>query len=117
MEKEREYYDPCMFGTEQYWTHPIYKDSMKYTDSVKMFMREHSAYWTLDVMASYYPKLKGEDFVSFIFDVDTANNTCHFYATDGNKKVLIEQDIEYTDLDVSVKFFFTNNVLMFPSDY
>ena len=66
-------------------------------------------------MFSYYPKVKKEGFVTFHFDVN--NGKCKFYATNGNDKVLVRQSIPYTDLDVSVKLFYCNNVLMFPSDY
>ena len=63
----------------------------------------------------YWPKLKKEEFVTFIFDV--TDGACEFRAENGNGKVLVKQEIPFTDLDVNVKFFFTNNVLMFPSDY
>lgn len=115
MKEKRSYYDPNMYGTEQYWLHPIYKQAMKYTDSVRYFMKTKSAFWTLDVCASYLPKLKKKEFVTFIFDV--TDSACEFRAENGNGKVLVKQEIPYTDLDVNVKFFFTNNVLMFPSDY
>ena len=111
----KDYYDVMMCGTEQYWMHPIYRDAMQYTDSVKYFMKTKSAYWTLDVCASYYPKIKKEDFIVFFFDVK--DGACSFRAEDGNGKVLVRQAIDYTDLDVSVKLYFINNVLMFPSDY
>ena len=87
MKEKRHYYDPRMYGTEQYWLHPIYKQSMKYTDSVRYFMKTKSAFWTLDVCASYYSKLKKHEFVTFIFDV--TDSECEFRAEDGNGKVLV----------------------------
>lgn len=115
-ETKKEYFDPRFYGTEQYWIHPMYKEKFRYTDSFKHFMNEYEAHWTLDVIASYVSKYKGYEFVSFFFDTDAVNHTCIFRATDGNKKEIVRQEIEFTTLTVSIKLFYTNNVLMFPSD-
>jgi hypothetical protein len=114
---EKNYYDPMLCGTESYHIlSPLDRNKvMKATDSVVLFCKEKSAFWCFDVMFSYYPNIKKEEFVTFHFDVE--NDKCKFYATNGNDKILVKQNIPYTDLDVSVKFFYTNNVLMFPSDY
>lgn len=116
--EEIKFYDPGFGGTDNYYVHPIYRDKIKYTDSVKYFMEKFSAYWTLDVMASYVPTLekKGHDFVTFIFEVKP-DKSCQFRAEDGNGGVILTQEIEYTSLTESVKLFWTNNVLLFPSDY
>jgi len=110
-----EYYDPCFYGTEQYWKMPYFGE-FGYTDSVKHFCTEYEAYWTLDVIASYYKELKKYAFLVITFDV--ADSKCVFNAReDTGRKAVCMQKIEYTDLKISVKLYLTNSVLMFPSDY
>lgn len=108
-----DYYDPCYNGTDQLWRHPL---GLNYTDSVRDFCREKSAYWTLDVVASYLPQLHGYEFLVICFDVD--GNRCSFYAReDSDLPNVIRQDIPFTDLCVSIKLYLVDAVLMFPSDY
>ena len=111
----KDYYDPCFYGTETYWKMPYFGE-FAYTDSVKSFCTKYEAYWTLDVIASYYKEFKKYSFLVITFDV--ANSSCIFNAReDTGKKPVRTQNIEYTDLTVSIKLYLTNNVLMFPSDY
>jgi len=107
------YFDPCYFGTDTYWKHPY---GLLYTDSVKDFCSEKAAYWTLDVVASYRHVFSGYEFLVLWFDVD--ENRCSFYAReDTNKPDVIRQEIEYTDMPVSIKLYLCDGILMFPSDY
>jgi hypothetical protein len=112
MSDERAYYDPHFNGTDNYWKHPF---GLIYTDSVKDFAEEKHAYWTIDVVASYLPNLKGYDFLVLYFDVD--DSRCSFYAReDTDEPDVVRQEIEYTDLSVSIKLYLIDGVLMFPSD-
>lgn len=108
-----EYFDAGFNGTDNYWKHPLYK--LTYTDSVRYFCQEHSAYWTLDVIGSYMNKIKHYDFLIIHFDV--REGQCDFYVQEdiGTNKI-ITQHIPYTDLRVSIKLYYENNVLTFPSD-
>jgi hypothetical protein len=36
---------------------------------------------------------------------------------DTDMPIILKKNIDYTDLKVNVKFYLTNDVLMFPSDY
>lgn len=110
---EKIYYDPYMNGTEVYWTSMF---GFNYTDSVKYFAQIYNAYWTIDLIGSYLPKLKALDFLVIYFDVE--NNQCNFYVKeDADTPDIVSQFIYYTDLTVSIKLYLTNSVLMFPSDY
>ena len=122
-EKKRNYFDPMFCGTETMYKTDNFlfrgiADKIQYTESVRYFMREKKAYWIFDVMASYVPKLlKGKhEFVTFLFNVNE-DNSCEFRAENGNGKLILSQEIPYTDMKESIKLFWTNNVLMFPSDY
>lgn len=117
MPKERDYYDPKFYGTENW-----YKGmGFLYTDSVKSHSMEFAAYWILDVVGSYMDKIRAskEDFLIFTFDVD--DSKCRFECKNDNRKIILSQDIEYTDLKHSVKFWMeydgVHYVLMFPSDH
>ena len=124
-ENSREYYDPMFCGTENYNLYsPFGPASMalKLTDSVIHFAEEKQAYWAIDVVYSYLPKIveimkkHDTDIVFLHFDVD--GGKCEFYGQlDSGKPKFIEQHIEFTDLDVSVMLYLQNGVLMFPSDY
>lgn len=109
-----EYFDPMMCGTDNYWKHPLW--GFNYTDSVRNFANDFSAYWTLDVVGSYYPMLKKYPFLVITFDV--VNEQCTFTAKeDTNQPDLAYQFIPYTDLLVSIKLYLIDGLLLFPSDY
>jgi hypothetical protein len=111
--KERDYFDPKFYGTENYWKHWM---GFLYTDSLKYFCETYKAFWTLDVVGSYMPDLKDYDFLVICFDVD--NGQCNFTVReDSNTPIIIQQFIESTDLTVSVRLFMENKVLLFPSDH
>lgn len=111
--KKDAYFDPQFFGTENWWKHPL---GFLYTDSIQDFCEKHKAYWILDVVGSYMYGFKDYSFLVICFDVQ--DSQCKFYAKeDSGQPNIVEQAIEYTDLDVSIKLFFENGVLMFPSDH
>jgi hypothetical protein len=112
MSKAIEYYDPNYCGTETWWKHPY---GLIYTDSVRDFATKYEAYWTLDVVASYLPEVRQFDFLIVYFDVEGEH--CSFHCNeDANFPDIIRQEIEYTDLKVSIKLYLIDGVLMFPSD-
>jgi hypothetical protein len=108
-----EYFDPHFFGTETWWKHPY---GFLYTDSLMDFCEKHKAYWTLDVVGSYMSIFNDFSFLVLYFDVEESH--CRFYAReDTGLPNVVEQFIEYTDLDVSIKLYLEEKVLMFPSDH
>jgi len=109
-----DYFDPDFSGTDNYWKYPL--GNFVYTDSVQHFCLEHGAFWILDVVGSWANKFKGYSFLVIYFDVE--NSKCHFYVReDSDTPDIIKQFISFTDLDVSIKLYFINGVLLFPSDY
>jgi hypothetical protein len=109
----KSYYDPNYFGTDTWWKHPY---GFLYTDSIKDFCEQHMAYWILDIVGSYIDTFEKYVFLVIYYDVE--NMACNFYVNaDSDEPNIIEQYIEYTDLDVSVKLYFEGKVLMFPSDH
>ena len=57
-----------------------------------------------------------EDFMSITLDV--VDNSAKITADDGNGNVLYTRGVDFTDAEEGAwKFFFTNNVLLLPSEY
>ena len=114
-----------MCGTENYHLYaPFGKNglSLLLTDSVKDFAQEKKAFWTINVVYSYLAEIQKKmtevdtNIIFIHFDVD--GSRCVFYAQlDSDMPRLFEQQISYTDLDVSVELYLQDDVLMFPSDY
>lgn len=89
-----------------------------YTDRVRDFVEQQKAFWAIDLIASYQmeAKLKKEEFQNW----KIISNEGKFVAicNDGNGKVLVRQNGEFTTLkEGEYDFFLINNVLMFPSEY
>lgn len=105
-------------GTEQWFRHPL-SSNFLYTDGVKFFA-EHcggGAYWFLDILATELADLQEtEKFMSITLDV--VDSSAKITADDGNGNVLWTRNIDFTDAEEGTwKFFFTNNVLLLPSEY
>ena len=105
-------------GTEQWFRHPL-SSNFLYTDGVKFFA-EHcggGAYWFLDILATELSDLQEtEKFMSITLDV--VDSSAKITADDGNGNVLWTRNIDFTDAEEGTwKFFFTNNVLLLPSEY
>jgi hypothetical protein len=101
-----------MHGTDHYHRYPI--GNLLLTDSIIMFCEDHKAWWVMDVIGSYAPY--EQPFLVMTMDVEDEKAT-FTVREDSDRPIIIEQHIDYTDLDVSIRLFFTDGVLMFPSDY
>ena len=105
-------------GTEQWFNHPL-SSNFLYTDGVKFFA-EHcggGAYWFLDILATELADLQEtEDFMSITLIV--VDSSAKILVDDGNGNILHTREVDYTDAEEGAwKFFFTNNVLLLPSEY
>jgi len=112
--KDLEFYDPRFYGTENYYRCMF--GSMVYTDSIAHLCEEKKCYWLLDMVNSYYPQFRKHDFLVITLVVEDESAVFEI-RTDSGTTPIIRQEIPYTDLEVNIKFFYSNNVLMFPSDY
>lgn len=73
-----------------------YNFGMVYTDGVKALCEKFECYWFLDIIVSYQPQLKDEEFQVWSLgknEDDSAIVIC----TNGNDRILKTQKIEYTD--------------------
>ena len=103
-------------GTDRWYRHGLNKACL-YTDGVRFFVEEAGAYWLLDILATEFFELQRKvGFLSVTLKV--AGNQASLLVEDGDYKELACKFIEYTDCpEGEWKFFFTNEVLLLPSEY
>ncbi len=90
------------------------------TDGAKYIADEGGAYWLLDAIAIaqlYEKTVAAEEFQVWVLNVNpdrTASLTCD----DGNGNIVYTQQIEFTDFPLDeIKLYFTDNVILLPSEY
>ena len=103
-------------GTENWYRHGIVRGIL-YTDGVKYFADTAGAWWFVDdCIIEYAPLMKQHGFLTITLDV--ADSQAKITVDDGNDNVLATKAIPYTDCPAgSYKFYFTNDVLLLPSEY
>ena len=104
-------------GTEQWYKHWL---GPLYTDGVKYVADQAGAYWLIDeiVLAQHSKKVRNEAFQHWVLKVDLEHKRGTLTADDGNDNVIFSKVIEYTDFCLSqIRFYFTDNVILLPSEY
>ena len=106
-------------GTETWYRHSFVRKVL-YTEGVLHVAEAGGAYWLLDELALaqvHTPAVAGEPFQVWTLKVNkdhTAMLTCE----DGNKKVVFTKRIEFTDFPLDeISLWFTDNVILLPSEY
>ena len=90
-----------------------------YTEGVQYLAETASAYWLIDLIASWCPQpsIRQEDFVVWKLAVKP-DRTATAIADDGNGRELARQDIPWTDFPLDeVSLYLTDNTLLLPSEY
>lgn len=107
-------------GCEQPYKHPLFK-SLIYTDGVQYLAKEAQSYWLLDIIGSILNKIKEKEFATIklkVYRLGNGETKALFTADDGNDNIFYRQTIEYTDFPLDeIKFFYTNDILILPSEY
>lgn len=104
-------------GTEQYYKTNL-PDAL-YTDGVKAMAELCEAYWLVTDATIYgrYLSKKGHDFIVINLKKIEGDKATLTYE-DGNKNVLRIDEIPFTDFPLETfKLYYTNNVLLLPSEY
>ena len=105
-------------GTEEWYFHPLFR-KYRYTEGVKFLAGEAGAYWLLEKILSnqILPEIKGEGFQLWKLAVDD-NKKAVLTCDDGNYNIVYTETIDYTDFPLeSITFYFTDSVLLLPSEY
>ncbi|MBR6412229.1 MAG: hypothetical protein IKS41_03595 [Alphaproteobacteria bacterium] len=104
------------YGTENYYTNNYLK--YNYTDGIKTFCEQASAYWLLSLIQGVYTKYPQmrKDLIAITLMVND-DNTAIITFTD-EKGQFYKQRIPYTDCPVGEwKFYFENNVFFWNGEY
>jgi hypothetical protein len=105
-------------GTESWYRHP-FKRSILFTDGAKYVADRAGAYWLLDEIAFAQAKkrIAAEAFQLWKLKV-RADQTARLICENGNGEVIFRKRIDYTDFPLKeISFYFTNNVILLPSEY
>ena len=105
-------------GTEQWYRHGIAR-KMLYTDGAKHVAESGGAYWLLDEIAFAQPirPVAAEAFQVWKLKVNP-DHSAILACEDGNSKIVFTKKIEFTDFPLEeIAFYFTDKVLMRPSEY
>jgi hypothetical protein len=90
---------------------------MLYTDGIQALCTEFECYWLLDLICSWQPGLKSEDFQVWSIGVNE-DESAIVICTDGNDKVLKTQRIPYTDFKAKeATIWVEGNVVLLPSEH
>lgn len=97
--------------------HLSYLKRLKSTDGVKYLADKAQAYWLIDIIESYQPRLRNEEFQTWHIKLDAKGSRATVWAEDGNGNVLVTQKIPYTDFPLShYKLFVENGIIMLPQE-
>jgi hypothetical protein len=106
-------------GTEQWYRHAINRKVL-FTDGAKYVADQAYAYWLLDEIAIIQPYnalIAVEEFQVWTLAVK-ADQTATLTCDDGNDRVIFSKEIPYTDFPAEgIKFYFSNNTILLPSEY
>ena len=108
-------------GTENYYRFAFLGVDALYTDGVQDMAETCKAHWLINAVMSYQSGLKNEEFQVWTLTKTNYKTKDGFYwllqCTDGNGNTLRKQEIEYSDFPLDeIKLYFTNNVLLLPSE-
>lgn len=108
------------YGSENWYRHGLVR-SVLFTDGAKYVADAGGAYWLLDEIAfaqkTFKKDLAGEEFQ--LWRLTVRDDRCATLACeDGNGRVILVKLIPYTDFPLAeISFYFTNNVILLPSEY
>jgi hypothetical protein len=106
-------------GSENWFRHGINRN-VTFTDGAKFVADEGGAYWLLDAIAicqRYEKRVAAEEFQVWTLKVND-DRTATLACDDGNDNIVYTQQIAFTDFPLDeIKFYFTDNVILLPSEY
>ncbi len=106
------------YGTEKWYRHPLFR-KFTYTDGVQYVAEHGGAVWLVTDIFAYQgeEKIKDQPFQVWILKV-SEDQTGVLIAEDGNKKKIFRHELHFTDFPLDeITLWFTDNVLMLPTEY
>jgi hypothetical protein len=117
-EQLRHELDTQFYGTEQ-WHLCTLNRKVTCTDGVLFFLQNagNGAFWFADIVASELYRLS-EKYPFQSIHLIASDGKAKIFADDGDDNVFWIRGIEYTDCpDGDWHFYFTDNVILLPSEY
>ncbi|MBI4454762.1 MAG: hypothetical protein HY644_02565 [Acidobacteria bacterium] len=102
-------------GTEKWYKHFT---GLLYTDGVKYLAEKAGAYWLIDLVGSYQPRLRMVPFQIWRVEAHDDRSGLVQMVEDTNMPVLVEQRLPYTDFPLKrFEFYYVDGVMMLKSEY
>lgn len=111
--------DLDQFTGSEYWYNYSLSSKVLYTDGIKYIAEKANAYWLIDeivLIQPFKPELRKQRFQVWKLKVNE-DQSATLSCEDGDYHVLYVKDIPFTDFPFSVSLYFSNNVLLLPSEY
>lgn len=105
-------------GSENWYQH--WMKQCTYTDGVKFMAEQAGAFWLIDEVAinQMLPKVKAEEFQVWTLKTDLDRKYGVLTCDDGNGNVVFTKEIHFTDFPLpEIKLYFTDRVILLPSEY
>lgn len=105
-------------GSEVVYRHNLMR-TVTYTEGVQYLAEKGRAHWLIDKIATLQlePKVRAEEFQAWklvVTDKHRATLSCE----DGNDHVVYQEKIDWTDFPLDeITLFYTDRVIMLPSEY
>ena len=109
---------PYFTGTIQTWEHRTPFGKLILTDGCNYIRKEAQSRWLFDLIQSYQPRLKGEEFQTWTLE-KVSDTKFLVTCTDGDERTLITQKIQYSDFPLnSITFWVVDGMTcLLPSEY
>jgi hypothetical protein len=108
------------FTGSEHWYRHAFMRSITYTDGAQYVAEHGGAYWLLDEIVfaqKGQPAVAAEGFQVWKLTVN-ADKTGTLTCEDGNGNSVFTKPLEYTDFPLEeISLYFTNNVILLPSEY
>lgn len=105
-------------GSEQWYRHSLVR-SITYTDGAQYVADHGGAYWLLDEIAlaqKFSAAVRAEAFQ--VWKLTVSDHRGLLTCDDGNGIVVYAKPIPFTDFPLpEIKFYFTDDVILLPSEY
>lgn len=105
-------------GSEQWYRHALNRKVL-FTDGAKYVADQAGAYWLLDEIAFAQlgeRAVKSEPFQ--LWKLEVRNHAAQLICEDGNGQQKFTKHITFTDFpEPGIRFYFTDNTILLPSEY
>jgi hypothetical protein len=103
-------------GTEDYYRSSF--GTLLLTDGAQYLREKAGASWLMDLIESYQPKLRNEEFQLWGIKVEDDHSATVYCKADSDQPNLLEQKIEYTDFPMKeYELFCVNNIVLLKNEY